>query len=145
MILFCQITDQNCTIIVILISNSKNHHSIIYIMIIQNNFNAHKSEIASHSWIYELDRFWSLFKDRDINHLQNIDDYFQKMKKIGRRILFYILGGARVLKYRISSQRLETLFGIRAIKNDNAEISWLALRYSLWIYRLLMFLLREYS
>ena len=131
--------------IVILISNSKNHHSIIYIMIIQNNFNAHKSEIASHSWTYELDRFWSLFKDRDINHLQNIDDYFQKMKKVGRRILFYILGGARVLKYRISSKRLETLCGIRAIKNDNVEISWLALRYSLWIYRLLMFLLREYS
>ena len=53
--------------------------------------------------------------------MQNIDDYFQKMKKVGRRILFHILGGARVLKYRISSKRLETLFGIRAIKNDNVE------------------------
>ena len=105
------------------ISNShfQNHYSIVCIMIIQNNFNAHKSEIASHSWTYELDRFWSLFKDRDINHLQNIDYYFQKMKKVGRRILFYILGGARVLKYRISSKRLETLCGIRAIKNDNVE------------------------
>ena len=71
----------NSTIIVILTSNFENHYSIIYIMIIQNNFNAHKSEIAGHSWTYELDRFWGLFKDRDINHLQNIDDYFQKMKK----------------------------------------------------------------
>ena len=43
------------------------------------------------------------------------------MKKVGRRILFHILGGARVLKYRISSKRLETLCGIRAIKNDNVE------------------------
>ena len=111
----------NSTMINVLTSNFKNHYSIIYIMIIQNNFNAHKSEIASHSWTYELDRFWSLFKDRDINHLQNIDYFFQKMKKVGRRILFYILGGARVLKYRISSKRLETLCGIRAIKNDNVE------------------------